>query len=66
MSEARPPVAAGTVLVVEDDATLLDAVAYNLERDGHQVTTATDGVNGLWISRLIRRADAVAQKFSLK
>ncbi len=37
----------GRVLVVEDDATLLDAVAYNLERDGHQVTTATDGVNGL-------------------
>jgi DNA-binding response OmpR family regulator len=35
------------VLVVEDDATLLDAVAYNLQRDGHEVHTAADGVLGL-------------------
>ncbi len=41
----------GRVLVVEDDATLLDAVAYNLERDGHQVSTAADGVTGLSLAR---------------
>jgi two-component system OmpR family response regulator len=39
------------VLVVEDDATLLDAVAYNLQRDGHQVHTAADGVLGLAMAR---------------
>ncbi len=41
----------GRVLVVEDDATLLDAVAYNLQRDGHQVSTAADGVRGLALAR---------------
>lgn len=41
----------GRVLVVEDDATLLDAIAYNLERDGHAVTTAIDGVAGLNLAR---------------
>lgn len=41
----------GRVLVVEDDATLLDAVAYNLERDGHEVRTAGDGVSGLALAR---------------
>lgn len=41
----------GRVLVVEDDATLLDAVAYNLQRDGHQVSTAADGVDGLALAR---------------
>ena len=39
------------VLVVEDDATLLDAVAYNLQRDGHEVHTAADGVLGLALAR---------------
>jgi DNA-binding response OmpR family regulator len=39
------------VLVVEDDATLLDAVAYNLQRDGHEVSTAADGVTGLAMAR---------------
>jgi two-component system OmpR family response regulator len=41
----------GRVLVVEDDATLLDAVAYNLERDGHTVSTAADGMAGLTRAR---------------
>jgi DNA-binding response OmpR family regulator len=39
------------VLVVEDDETLLDAVAYNLERDGHEVGLAPDGVRGLALAR---------------
>ena len=39
------------VLVVEDDETLLDAVAYNLQRDGHEVHTAADGVLGLALAR---------------
>ncbi|HRC62900.1 MAG: response regulator transcription factor [Dehalococcoidia bacterium] len=39
------------VLVVEDDPAILDAVAYNLKRDGHEVLTATDGLDGLQLAR---------------
>jgi DNA-binding response OmpR family regulator len=40
-----------TVLLVEDDATILDTVAYNLKREGHNVVTAADGLEGLRLSR---------------
>ena len=40
-----------TVLLVEDDPAILDAVAYNLKRDGHNVVTACDGLDGLRLSR---------------
>ncbi len=40
-----------TVLLVEDDPAILDAVAYNLKRDGHTVVTAGDGIDGLRLSR---------------
>src|SRR5690606_12940065 len=40
-----------TVLVVEDDQSILDAVAFNLQRDGHEVLTAADGVSGLELAR---------------
>ena len=47
-----------TVLVVEDDAGIRDAVAYNLGLDGHDVLTAADGTAGLELARS-RRPDAV-------
>jgi DNA-binding response OmpR family regulator len=40
-----------TVLVVEDDPAILDAVSYNLARDGHEVLTAADGAAGLELAR---------------
>jgi DNA-binding response OmpR family regulator len=40
-----------TVLVVEDDRAILDAVAYNLRREGHTVLVAGDGVEGLRLAR---------------
>ncbi len=40
-----------TVLVVEDDATLQETLAYNLEQDGYAVLTASDGEEGLSIIR---------------
>lgn len=40
-----------TVLLVEDDPAILDAVAYNLKRDGHHVLTAADGLDGLRLAR---------------
>ena len=39
------------VLVVEDDPAILESVAYNLEREGHEVVKAADGVAGLELSR---------------
>ena len=39
------------VLVVEDDLAILETVAYNLEREGHRVVKAVDGVAGLALSR---------------
>ncbi|MGE3960965.1 MAG: response regulator transcription factor [Dehalococcoidia bacterium] len=40
-----------TVLVVEDDATIRETIAYNLTRDGHEVLAAEDGVTGLDLAR---------------
>lgn len=40
-----------TVLVVEDDPTILETVAYNLRRDGLEVVTAADGIAALGAAR---------------
>ncbi len=40
-----------TVLVVEDDASIREAVAYNLGLDGHEILTAADGAAGLALAR---------------
>lgn len=40
-----------TVLVVEDDPTLLSTLAYNLGREGYTVLTAADGEAGLATAR---------------
>lgn len=35
------------ILVVDDEAVLVETIAYNLEQAGYQVVTATDGVGAL-------------------
>ena len=40
-----------SVLVVEDEENLLEALRYNLEREGYQVHTASDGGEGLEMAR---------------
>jgi DNA-binding response OmpR family regulator len=40
-----------TVLVIEDDPTLLSTLGYNLTREGYRVLTASDGEQGLAIAR---------------
>lgn len=40
-----------TILLVEDDATLAEALKYNLEREGYQVLSAADGMTALEIAR---------------
>lgn len=42
---------APTVLVVEDEENLLQALRYNLVREGYQVSTAQDGERGLEVAR---------------
>lgn len=39
------------ILVVEDDSTLLDTLAYNLKQVGYTVVTASDGLHGLDTAR---------------
>jgi DNA-binding response OmpR family regulator len=36
-----------TILVVDDEPTILDTLAYTLERDGYAVVTAADGAQAL-------------------
>jgi DNA-binding response OmpR family regulator len=43
----HPPRECATVLVVEDDPTLLSTLAFNLNREGYRVLTAGDGERGL-------------------
>jgi two-component system OmpR family response regulator len=39
------------ILVVEDDTNLLTTLKYNLQKDGYNVTTATDGAEAVEIAR---------------
>ena len=43
--------AEGTVLIIEDEENLQEALKYNLEREGYEVITASDGVRGLGLAR---------------
>ena len=38
------------VLVVDDEESLVTAIAYNLRRDGHEVETAADGERALEVA----------------
>jgi DNA-binding response OmpR family regulator len=40
-----------TILLVEDDATLAEALKYNLEREGYTVLSAGDGMTALEMAR---------------
>lgn len=40
-----------TILLVEDDAVLSETLRYNLEREGHMVLGANDGVQALELAR---------------
>lgn len=39
----RPP----TILIIEDETSLVDVLAYNLQKEGFEVLVATDGLAGL-------------------
>jgi len=48
--------AADKVLVVEDDANLLETLKYNLHREGYDVLTAADGEKAVEVARAQRPA----------
>ncbi|MDO8750041.1 MAG: response regulator transcription factor [Dehalococcoidia bacterium] len=39
------------ILVIEDEENLLEALRYNLQKEGYQVVTAADGEKGLALAR---------------
>ncbi len=43
-----------TILVVEDEPTLIDTLEYNLTRQGYGVSTAADGFKALELARSLR------------
>ena len=49
LDAARP--ALGPVLIIDDDPTLLEALSRLLVRDGFEVRTAQDGIQGLRLAR---------------
>lgn len=49
-TNTSPMSAPETILVVEDDTTLLETLTYNLERQGYAVLTATEGNVGLMLA----------------
>ena len=49
---ADEPQPGSKILVVDDDPNVLKLIKLYLERDGHEVLTASDGVTGLnWPGR---------------
>ncbi len=46
-THAARPSAARTILVVDDEAVLVETIAYNLEQAGYRVVTAADGNSAL-------------------
>jgi DNA-binding response OmpR family regulator len=39
------------ILIVEDEATLLETLTYNLEREGYGVTSVSDGLSAIEVAR---------------
>ena len=42
------------ILIVEDDANLLNTLKYNLQKDGYDVVTSTDGVEAVETARKVK------------
>lgn len=43
------------VLLVDDEPSIVTLLAFNLEKDGYEVTTATDGAveDTVWLSQIL-------------
>jgi two-component system, OmpR family, phosphate regulon response regulator PhoB len=47
LTRYAPPMAPTRILIIEDERALTNVLAYNLEREGYEVTVAHDGQEGL-------------------
>src|SRR4051794_40937194 len=45
------PMHKGTILIIDDEKDLIELVRYNLEKDGYDSISATDGQSGLEIAQ---------------
>ena len=54
MNTPAPARRTGRILLVDDDADARDVLRFTLERDGHAVATAADGLGGLEMAREFR------------
>jgi DNA-binding response OmpR family regulator len=52
--ENTPALQQKSILLVEDDETLLQTLTYNLEKEGYTIFTAKDGLTGLDLARAER------------
>ena len=50
---ATSPVTGGVILIVEDEPSLRESIAYHLKSEGYTVETAADGVRALGIACLL-------------
>ena len=41
------------ILLIDDEADILEFVKYNLEKDGYEVHTATNGAEGLQVAQTV-------------
>ena len=57
ISASQPGIEETTILLVEDDPTLLSTLAYNLTRNGYRVLTADNGESAL--DHVARHGDAI-------
>jgi CheY-like chemotaxis protein len=57
--ELAPPKNAATVLLIDDDPAILDAVTDFLQEEGFKVVSATNGVEALSVLRAGLAADAI-------
>jgi fibro-slime domain-containing protein len=53
---ARPPTAASTVLVIDDDSAVRDLMQRSLTKDGYHVEVAADGRAGIEMARRLKPA----------
>lgn len=50
----QTPSASHRILIIEDDPTLTTTLEYSLQKQGHHVTVATDGLEGIRVARTSR------------
>ena len=43
-----------TILIVDDEDDIIDLLQYNLEKEGYNISSATNGIEGIELARQIK------------